>query len=230
MDGKEFLDFLIGTTSQIGVLDKNIDDTEYRAFMLQCLNLTLKDISTRQDGWHFRFLEKTGTTTTVASQIDYDLPADIDGVKVFSVWDRTHNNTYTFKEHDLFLRLVPNPSLRTGNPLWYTIWGNLLKLYPIPSSAFTLYIRYIKTITLLTDSDTSNTDVPTKFDQVIIDGALKWAYKFDKQLGDESLQTQIYEAGVQRIVTENLSNINDLAQTESHRTRGSSRVSFPVDQ
>ena len=82
MTGAEFLDFLVGTESVIGILDKNPSDTEYRAFILKCLNLTLKDISARQVDWHWKFLEKTVTTSTVADQMDYDLPTDIDTTKI----------------------------------------------------------------------------------------------------------------------------------------------------
>ena len=238
MTGQAFLDLLVGTNSRIGLLDANASDTAYRALVLEWLNLVLKDISNRQQDWHWRFLEKTATAPTVADQLDYDLPADIDTDKIFSVFDRTNNITYTYMEHDKFLRAYPNPSLNTGNPSIFTVWADVIKLYPIPSSVFTLFMKYIKTITLLAD-DSESTNVPAKYDTVIIDGVLMWAYKLDPQKGNSSEQARIYEygaggspgnakGGVQGMVEDNRMMISELSVTESHRTKGGGLSPFPV--
>jgi hypothetical protein len=228
MTGAEYLDLLCGTTSQIGMLDCNVDDTEYRALVLQWANLVLQDIANRQTDWHYDFLEVTATAPSVSGQLDYDLPADIDGYKIFSVLDRTHNNTYRFCPHDKFLRFVPNPSLSEGSPYWYTVWADSLKLWPVPNSVFTIYLKYIKTMTELGDNTTACV-VPDKYKTVIIDGILMWAYKFDPKMGSSSEQARIYEygaggntgnikGGVQQMLLDQKTNINELGQTESHRT------------
>jgi len=241
MTGESFLNFLCGTSGRIGMLDCNIDDTEYRGLVLQWLNLVIKDIAGRQQDWHYRFLEKTVTASTVADQLDYDLPTDIDGYKVFSVLDRTHNHTYRFCPHDKFLRFVPNPSLSTGAPYLYTVWAGNLKLWPVPSSVFTIYLKYVKTLTALAD-DSNSTEIPAKYDSVVIDGVLVWAYKFDPQLGNADNQARIYEwgaggapgmptGGVQGLVLDNRININELGSSQSHRSRRREfQTPYPIEE
>jgi len=218
MTGAEFLNFLCGETGVIGITDRNVNDSSYRAFMLKCLNLTIKNIQTRQEQWHWKWLEKTVTTPTVSGQMDYDMPTDIDDYKIFSVFDRTNNRNYTFVPHDKFLRYVPNPSLNTGGSYIYTLWADTLKLYPVPDSAYTLFVKYISKITALVD-DANTIEIPEKYDPVIIDGALRYAYKFDPELGTETTQVALYEAGINQMEAENRTNINDLGVTESHRNK-----------
>jgi len=218
MTGAEFLDFLVGASDALGMTDKNPKDQSYRAFMLKCLNLTIKDISGRQQDWHWRWLEKTATAPTVIDQMDYDLPSDLEKYKIFSVFDRTTPITYKFIPHEKFLRYVPKPSDTYGNPYLYTVWGDNLKLFPVPSSILTIYIKYIKTPTMLGDND-NTCDIPPTWDNVIIDGALRYAYQFDTELGDLTSRVQLYEAGISRMKQDNNMNINEITSTESHRGR-----------
>jgi len=217
--GQEFLNILCGSSTIEGLTDRNPEDSRYRATMLGWLNLVLKDIQNRQQGWHWRWLEKTATASTVAGQHSYDLPDDIDTNKMFALYDRTNDNTYTFVPYDRFVRLFPDPSNEQGTPRWWTFWANTIRLYPVPASAFTFYLDYIKNITLLTDDASSTTDVPEKFDEVIIDGALVYAYRFDPSLGDWKSQQQLYEAGIQKMINDNRMMINELAESESHRLK-----------
>lgn len=229
MTGSQFLDFLCGTSTSIGLMDKSGQDTAYRSFMLSCLNLTLKDIQNRQHGFHWKFLEKTATASTVANQLDYDLPTDIDGRKVFGVFDRTQDITYRYIDHDEFTRKVPDPSDNTGDTVWYTIWAGNLKFFPIPDGAWTYYIQYIKQITPLAD-DSNSCEIPAKYDGVIIDGALRYAYKFDPQMGQEANQIQIYENGILTMQRDNSAQIDNLSVMQSHRYRNYRIVEpYPLD-
>ena len=139
MTGAQFLDFLCGKSGQIGLLRKNTGDTSYRAFMLECLNLVLKDIQTKQVNWHWRFLERIAVAPTVADQMDYSLPTisggsafDIDTHKVFAVYDRTQDITYHYTPYERFIRLVADPTNNKGSSCIWTLWANKLKLYPVP--------------------------------------------------------------------------------------------------
>lgn len=230
MTGAEFLNYLVGTTNQIGLLDKNADDTEFRRFILQCLNLALGEMSTKQSVWHWKDLEVSSTTTTRINEIDLDVPEDLDGDKVFGLWDTTNNVTYDYIEHDKFLRLVPNPAQNIGSPYWYTIWGRIILLYPVPSSSFLVFLRYIRTIGSLSDN-TATSGFPNKYDYVVIAGALKYAYQFDPQLGDAHTQQAIFNDGIQSMILENSTNINSLGKVESHRNRMRGvRIPYPVAQ
>jgi hypothetical protein len=216
MTGTQFLDFLVGKSGQIGLLDKNINDTSYRAFMLSCLNLVLKDIQNRQQSWHWRWLEKTATAPTVAAQIDYDLPTDVDTNKIFAVYDRTKDRTYKYIPYERFVRLVADPSNSSGDSVWYTFWASMIKLYPIPASVITFYLDYVSMVTALTDAAVS-CELPAKYDPVVIDGALTYAYKFDPDMGVWTQQQAIYEAGIAKMIADNNMMINDGGETESHR-------------
>src|SRR3990167_414299 len=237
MTGQALLNFLCGKSGQIGLLDKSINDTSYRAFMLDCLNLVAEDIQNRQQSWHWRFLEKTATAPTVASQIDYDLPTDVDTNKVFSLSDRTNDITYTFIPYEKFIRAVADPTNYSGNSIWWTFWASMIKLYPIPSSVWTFYLDYISLITAWTDAAASN-EIPAKYDPVIIDGVLVYAYKFDPELGNSQIQQVIYEAGVQKMIKDNMNMINELGRSGSHRdrlgrrnlTEGNNSILFPINQ
>ena len=233
MTGKQYLDFLCGKSGQIGLLDKNVSDSSYRAFMLDCLNLVLKDIQNRQINWHWRFLEKTATAPTVASQIDYDLPTDIDTNKLFALYDRTNDRTYKYIPYEKFVKFVADPSNSTGQAIWWTLWASMIKLWPIPSSVITFYLDYVALATAWTDAATSN-EVPAKYDNVIIDGALVYAYMFDPELGDKASKTNDYERGVQKMIQDNNLMINDGGETESHRVRrfgadNGKHGAFPLD-
>lgn len=229
MNGKQFLDLLVGTSSSQGLTDKNPSDANYRAFMLECLNLVAKDIQNRQQTWHWRWLEKTATAPTVADQIDYDLPTDIDTNKIIAVFDRTDDVAYKFIPHDLFVKLIPDPSNDSGGSRFYTFWANVIKLWPIPDSVWTFYLRYIQEITAWADS-TADNEIPQKYDPVIIDGALAYAYKLDPDLGNETRQIQLYEAGVNRMIRDNSVMPNHLPRARSHRNRGRSPLMFPTNE
>lgn len=218
MTGQQFLNFLCSKSGQIGLLDKNVNDSSYRAFMLDCLNLVVKDIQNRQVNWHWRFLEKTATAPTVAAQMDYDLPTDIDTNKLFALYDRTQDRTYKYIPYELFIRLVADPSNNSGDTVWWTFWGKVIKLFPIPSSVITFYLDYVQLITALTDAATS-CEIPAKYDPVVIDGALVWAYKFDPEAGLWTAQQKAYEAGIKKMIDDNNSIINDGGETESHRVK-----------
>jgi len=231
--GQNFLNFLVGKTGQIGLLDKNVNDTSYRAFMLDCLNLVLKDIQNRQQSWHWRWLEKTATAPTVAGQIDYDLPTDVDTNKIFAVYDRTNDRTYGYLPYDEFVKLIADPSNSSGEAVLYTFWASMIKLWPIPASVITFYLDYISLITALTDA-TVACEIPAKYDNVVIDGALVYGYKFDPDMGDWKQQQAIYEAGIAKMIADNGAMINELGRTQGHRTRcigadNGKHGAFPLD-
>jgi len=237
MTGAEYLNFLIGTSTRQGMLDKNPDDTDYRGFMLECLNLVVKDIQNRQQSWHWRFLENTSTAPTVAGQIDYDvssLSPAIDTNKIIAVFDRTNDRTYKFIPHHKFVKLFPDPSNDSGNPTTYTFWANVIKLYPVPASVFTFYVRYISLITELADDANSN-EIPAKYDQVVIDGALTWAYRLDPELGNITTQQQLYEGGVSRMIKDNRNMPDEISRSCSHRggmrpvVHGMNSLLFPLE-
>lgn len=227
MNGKLFLDEII-PASGFGDVLKNESDTDYRATALRWLNRVGKDITTRQNNWHWRWLEKTSTFPTVAAQSIYDLPTDIDTHKIFALHDRTNSERkYIYKDMDWFRENFPVPSDHAGNAIFYTFYANSIRLVPVPAAVYTIYMDYISTLTALTDEVSSTWEIPAKYDDIVLDGVMVKAYKFEPELGDWKAQQALYESGLQRMITENMTMIDHLPVSGSHR-RGRVTEEMPV--
>lgn len=212
---------MTGTTLLTNFLiraDKNSNDTEYRALALIWLDDIIKDIQNRQQSFHWRFLEKTATTSTVADQHSYDLPTDIDTNKLFAIYDRTNDITYRYMPYERFVKLVADPSNDTGDPTIWTFFGTTLRLYPVPSSVITIYLDYIKIMADATD-DATALSIPDKYKNTIIDGLMTKAYEFDPDMGNAQIQMAKYEAGISRMIVDNSQMIAEVARPVSHREK-----------
>ena len=216
MTGSQYLDILCGSSTVEGLMKKSSQDAVYRRTMLGWLNLVLKDISNRQTSWHWKFLEKTATFPTVANQHTYDLPTDIDDQKMIAIYDRTNDTTYDYVPYDKFVSNVPDPSNQTGQVRWWTVYAKTIRLYPVPSAVVTTYGDYVKVMTYLAD-DSNTCDIPEKYEPVIIDGALIYAYRFEPKMGNWGEQHQAFEAGMQRMINENRTTIAEKSVSGSHR-------------
>jgi len=218
MNAAQILDIICGSSTVHGLMDKSSSDAKYRASALGWLNLIIQDIQNRQQNWHWRWLEKTATTSTVASQLNYELPTDIDTNKVLQVYDQTNDFTYRFIPYDRFKRMVADPSNNTGDPKSWTLWANELLLYPVPLSVITVFMDYVS---ILTDASDNSTElsIPDKYRSVIIDGVLTYAYKFDPEMGNWQNQEAIYEIGIKKMLQDNQSNPAEIVKSESHRYR-----------
>ena len=221
MTGKDFIDSVMDDVDRF---DNKTTDTTYRAIVLGWFNRVLKNVSTMQEGFHWRFLEKTSTFPTVADQLVYDLPTDIDGYKVFDLRQQVTDVKLIYKPQEWIDEYYPEPTNTSGNPLFYTVYANAYKLIPIPSSVMTIYERYIKTITTLEDTALSTTDIPAKWDDVIISGVLAKAYKFDKRLNESIDAKNDFLLGIERMKLDNECAIDYTPIAEGHRT---AEVSMP---
>ena len=214
MNGQDFINQIFEDLDKV---DVQSTDTTYRAIVLNWLNRVLKNIATMQDGFHWRFLEKTATFETVEDQHSYDLPSDIDGYKVFDVRQKEDDIKIEYRTQQWFDENFPDPTVTGGNAYYYTLWASAIKLLPIPSSAFDVYMRYIKTPTALTDDSDSTTDVPSKWDDVIIQGVLAKAYKMERRLQDSLDAKNDFLAGIERMKSDNETIIDYNHVADSHR-------------
>jgi hypothetical protein len=223
MKGNEFIDSVMRRVGRSQVLTT---DTTLRAIALEWLNTGVRDISGRHEHW--TWLEKTASFPTVADQLSYDLPADIDlsGRKVFSVKQEDSPAKLVYIDQNTFDALEPEPTSSSGYPYYYTLWSKAIRLYPMPSSVITMYMRYIKTVTSLTDSATSETDIPSKHDNVVIDGALVYAFMLFPSFGNSQQQRAVYELGIKRMIQDNNIVIGDDGISFSHSI-GSQRMKDP---
>ena len=217
MTGEGILDFILSHC------DKNSSDTSYRALALNWLNLIMKDIQARQQGFHWRFLEVLGDSFSTAAD-DYDyalsttLTSSIDTTKIIHVYDKTNDITYKFVPYDRFRQYVADETNDTGQSAFFSIFADNLLLYPVPDSTVTTYVDYVKLITDATDA-TTVLDIPSKYEKVVIDGILEFAYQFDPELGARGDQHTVYEQGIDRMISENQQIIAEISQPVSHRAK-----------
>ena len=178
MTGEKFVDQLMYDTDRFQNLTT---DTTYRTMALNWLNLAIKDLANEQVGYHWRDLEKTVEFPTVADQMSYDLPADIDTNKIYTVREKENDYKLNYIPQNDFDEAVPDSSVSSGIPRDYIVYAGVIRLYPVPDDAYTIYMRYIKIPTELADDDNS-TDFSSKYDNVILNNALVRAFRFDKRL------------------------------------------------
>lgn len=223
-------------TDFLMLTDHNSTDTSYRALALKWLDLILKDISNRQVNFQWRFLEVTDSFNTAAGDFDYVLTTiltspklAIDTNKIIHVYDKANDRTYKFIPYEKFKRIIADETVSEGDPYIWSIWSEDLLLWPVPDSIATVYIDYIRTIIDAVDTATALV-IPDKYKKIIIDGMLYYAFQMDKDLGDPVFQTQIYEAGISRMIKENADMPAEIVQPVSHRSRidGTDTDLFPI--
>jgi hypothetical protein len=214
------------------IADKNANDTEYRALGLIWLKQILADISNRQQNFHWRFLEDGTTFSTAINDFDYDLAtiaASIDTTKVIHVYDKTNDRTYRYVPYEVFRQFVADETNSSGETNIFSIFAGDLLLWPVPSAVITTNFDYVKIIPTPTDGSTVLL-IPDKYENVVMDGLMAKAYKFDPELGDARVQFDLYEngpkngfgistGGVQGMIKDNNPVIAENKVPVSHRSK-----------
>lgn len=104
-------------------------------------------------------IERSYTTTTVASQQQYSFPTQMISIRRVT-YDGVRIDPYSFKEDDAITG-SNFATTTTGTPQFYVIWNEILYLRPVPDDAKTLAVfGYIEpqAVTL-----TSTLEVPSQF-------------------------------------------------------------------
>ncbi len=104
-------------------------------------------------------IERTYTSTTVASTQAYDFPTTTMAIKRVT-WDGKKLTPMSMREDDAVTGLNMTTT-DTGNPEYYWIWDNAIYLRPIPASAATLKLWTYNFPDVPTA--TSTLEVPTQF-------------------------------------------------------------------
>lgn len=159
------------------VTDDEIRDyINYSLGELYDLLIVAYDSESFLDGYSFN---------TVSGTSDYQLPTDFHTLAGVDV--ESGSNTYTVKKYNFNERNVKRNS--NNNYYWcpdfeYRIYGNSLRLLPVPTSAKAITIHYIPQLTeLVLDTDTiSNVFVESWIEYVIIDAAIKILIKEESDI------------------------------------------------
>ena len=135
------------------------------------------------------------STTTVSGTQNYTVPTGfIEAISV--IYQSDPFTTLSFiSNHDFYRNY--NSSVTSGNPTFFTIVGDKIKLGVAPDQAVTLQIDFYKTVTALSDSNTTN-DILTNYPELYLYGALAESSPFLMQ--DERLQTwaSLYKEAVSK--------------------------------
>lgn len=147
----------------------------------------------------------------------YDLPADIDGLKLYSLKRKDPEYKLNYIPQDQLDDSIPDPSVSSGHPTVYTLWSSYVRLWPIPASEITMYLRYIKKITNFADDTTAN-EIPDKWEDVVLSGALVKAFRLDKRMNEMAFMQAEYDRGIERMQNDNEMIIDYKAVVGEHTT------------
>jgi selenocysteine-specific translation elongation factor len=114
-------------------------------------------------------IERTYTTSTVASQQEYSYPTNTISISRIT-YEGTKLAPISFQEDDV-LTLNNASSSVTGTPQYYAIWNETIYLRPIPSGVGTLKIFSYNEPQAIT-SATATMEVPSQFHMGIVDFVL----------------------------------------------------------
>lgn len=109
-----------------------------------------------RERWYFNEATTSTSLTTSASLATYSLPADfmkMDNVMVTQNGWKSKSEPMPYIEMDS--RDAGNASAK-GPPKFWAVYGNLLRHYPIPDSAYVVTISYQKRLTTLSASTDTN--------------------------------------------------------------------------
>jgi len=159
------------------VTDMFSDDYLTTARVKRQIGLVVRDTEQRTD---HQFLHKEATFDTVTNQSDYDMSTAIpslDGQKIIRIVPPSSTwREVEYLPYDQFYEAWPKwLGTQYGDPFTWT-WEDwqIIRFRPIPNSVMTMTVYYHKTMTEIDDTsaDSTEIDVPDKYRNVIVEGAL----------------------------------------------------------
>lgn len=141
-------------------------------------------------------LEKIYTTSTVASQREYDFPTNC--LKIYRLtYNGERLQKIDFTEDDAFTGSRENTTT-TGDPLYYSIFADRLFLRPVPAEVGTLKIFSISIPIELT-SDTDSMNLPERYRIFVKDYVLSQMFAKDKNAGMVTYHEDRFQRHIKRI-------------------------------
>lgn len=137
-----------------------------------------------QKDWQYKWNEniEDATTTTVGGQQEYGLPTDYIALNLVR-----YQNQYLTKTDRITLKMEnQNNPMVSGTPYQYYLYGGNIGFYPIPSTAMTIDLEYLKKLPKITTSQDSL--FPEEFDDAICAYA-----KYIAFLGNNKLSVKVID-------------------------------------
>lgn len=174
----------IGDDSSIQINDNDI---------IGWINEAMKEIVTQVN-----LFQVIATASTVANQRDYSLPNNI--LKLHSV--KWLGNSLKYLSPEQFETSVPNKdstdNYPTGEPMYYSVWGNTITFYPAPASNGTNDIKiYYNRLPVDVTSINDTPDLPSIYHTRIIEYCLAQAHDLDDNIFGAELKMSQFQQAVQ---------------------------------
>lgn len=145
--------------------------------------------------------EATDTsTTTVSGTREYSFPSGVQRIHKVS-WNAYPLKKMDLKDLDYLEETAYGYTGSTGDPVYYYEWANKIGLSPIPDSAQTIKLYYLKDPTELTDTSTSFT-IPSWLAHYIGDYCLYRMYLKDKEASRSELHLNLWVKHKQDAINE----------------------------
>lgn len=146
--------------------------------------------------------EKTSLTSSVASQEDYTLPADLlilRGISYRGPGDTAYFrlNGYSLNEFNEYIDGWDGSAHMQGVPVGYTIFEQKIKLFPIPADNTTDAIKiYYNRMPTEVSGPTDIPEIPTLYHETLVKYCLSQAYEIDENFEAMSAKGQQVAADV----------------------------------
>lgn len=140
-------------------------------------------------------LETNATATSIQGQATYPLPSDC------SVLRSIQYNGYAIKgmslnDFNLYLNGYNDPNKPYGQdiPIVYSVWNNIVTLFPPPATGVTNGINYFYIQHPAQVANTTDTlAVPIQYHKALVDYCLSQAYELDEDLQKMTAKTQQFQ-------------------------------------
>lgn len=141
--------------STYGIMQDRIADELHRTDLTSQIQLAIISAIQHYESKQFWFNETRATASTIADQEYYELPLDFVEMVSLKLTDNGNIHTLTERTYEYIENAMTNTSY-TGEPTDFAMYGDLLRLYPIPDAVYTLTISYKKTLADLSATADTN--------------------------------------------------------------------------
>lgn len=157
------------------------------------INLIQKRITRRYDWFEIHNVAYVTTSFTGDITIDklVDTPPSLKVVKSLRLIDGTDSRKLIAKPYQIWDSFLPNPGqYRIDRPSFYTRWGLVFELWPVPNAVYTIECRHTKWLDdMVLDTDTAGL---LEKDDLIIAGACNYVANAIGRMEDAVRHWRVY--------------------------------------
>lgn len=180
---------------------ERLDDPTFDTIKIdRWANWVLQDIYSRAN---FSFKEGEATFSTTAGTQSYtfaSIGSDVD--KVSQVFDLTNEIELQYVSYKDLLSAYKDMSDDTQNkPIYWTVQGSTLKLYPIPDDTYSMQVNYVKSLSDPSDAD-ETLAIPDRFSELVVLGTYQKALEWNDDFDYASVIERQYEQKLARMVAD----------------------------